>query len=163
MNLASPNAAVLGRSQLMRYPNLCKALEKLVDHCKSIDGRTRILKLAYLADKAWYEARGTTYTEARYYRWNHGPFAREILQALEWMDGVEVIQREAVGFSGSSYEYQRGARTRLSQIDLDPEFSKILINVAEKWRQRSLQDLLRHVYADETFSGTSFGDPLLAG
>jgi uncharacterized phage-associated protein len=147
----------------MRYPNLCKTLETLIDHCESIDGRTRVLKLVYLADKAWYDDHGKIYTEARYYRWNHGPFAREVLQALEWMDGVEVIQREVPGHQGPSYAYQSGERSRLSQIELAPEFARILLSVAEKWRRRSLQELLRHVYSDKAFSSTSFGEPLLAG
>lgn len=42
------------------------------------------MKLIYLADIEWAQTHGNTpYTEAKYYRWNHGPFSREVLQALD--------------------------------------------------------------------------------
>jgi hypothetical protein len=76
----------------MRYPRLKKALEYLVDEHGPIDGRTRLLKLVYLADREYSQRHGHPYTEAKYYRWNHGPFARESLEVLEWLDGVEIVE-----------------------------------------------------------------------
>jgi len=65
-------------------PTLCKALEYLIDRWGPIEGRTRLIKLVYLADLEWASTHSGPYTEAKYYRWNHGPFSREVLKAIEW-------------------------------------------------------------------------------
>lgn len=145
----------------MLNPLLCKSLETLVDACGSIDGRTRILKLVYLTDKAWYAKQGRTYTEAKYYRWNHGPFAREVMSSLEWMDGVEIVQKARSHANGTIYTYVPGDRTRLSKVELDAEFRRTLLATAKTWRDVALPKLLKHVYADPEFDATRFGDRLL--
>ncbi|HEX4418185.1 MAG TPA: type II toxin-antitoxin system antitoxin SocA domain-containing protein [Kofleriaceae bacterium] len=145
----------------MLTPKLCKALETLVQECGSIDGRTRILKLVYLTDKAWYAKHGETYTEARYFRWNHGPFAREVISALEWMDGIEIVQTSRSHSNGTIYTYLRGTRTRLAEVKLDADFDTMLKTTARKWREVPLNKLLQYVYADATFDATMFGDRLL--
>lgn len=142
-------------------PKLCKALETLVDHCKSIDGRTRILKMVYLADKAWHAKHRSPYTEAKWFRWNHGPYAREVLGALEWMDGVEIVEKVVHWPTSTGYVYVPGPSTRLSQVRLDPEFERELRTTATKWQHESLKKLLAHVYSDSTFDKTMFGDRLL--
>jgi hypothetical protein len=57
---------------MARFPLLCKALEHLVDRWGTVEGRTRLMKLLYLADLGWARKHGGPYTEAQYYRWNHG-------------------------------------------------------------------------------------------
>ena len=145
----------------MKYPRLCKTIEHLVD-TGAVDGRTRLVKLVYLSDKKWFETKGSNYTEARYYRWNHGPFAREILAAVEWMDGVELIEKEHYGGQGVFYTYSPGERTRLHDVQLDPEFRGIVDHVVGTWRTASLQSLLAHVYEQQDFERARFGDNLLA-
>lgn len=89
----------------MRWPKLCKAIEYVVDRHGPIDGRTRLLKLVYLADQRWLQVHGATYTEASYYRWNHGPFSREFLQAID-----AVIESKR-GQSSVSFPEQAAAST----------------------------------------------------
>jgi antitoxin SocA-like protein len=146
----------------VRNPKLCKALETLVATCGSIDGRTRMVKLVYLTDKAWYAKHGEQYTEASYFRWNHGPYAREVLHALAWMDGVEIVETEHPHPNGMLYTYEPGKRSRLGAVTLDEDFRKLLLETAKKWRSAPLKTLLAHVYADTTFNATIFGDRLLA-
>lgn len=145
----------------MVNPKLCKAIETLVDNCGSIDGRTRMLKLIYLADKAWHKEHGAPYTEAKYFRWNHGPYAKEVLRALEWMDGVEIVQTQHEHPNGTIYRYEPGERTRLRKVLLDNEFERMLVSTAKQWKAVPLQRLLKHVYSDPTFDATNFGDALL--
>lgn len=141
-----------------------KALEYLVDRHGPIDGRTRLLKLLYLADKAWAERRGRVYTEANYYRWNHGPFAREVMTALDWLDGIEIVQKAVPnGMGGTLFRYESGERSRLAGLSLDPEFAKLLDEAARRWGKVPLKNLLDHVYSDKRFIATTFGQPLLAG
>ncbi|MDQ3030948.1 MAG: Panacea domain-containing protein [Myxococcota bacterium] len=145
----------------MNQLRLAKALEHLVTAHGPIEGRTRLLKLVYLADKQWFDETGQVYTEAKYYRWNHGPFAKEVLSALEWLDGLEVVQRRVPYFDGTRYEYVRGVGSRLEAVELDPAFVAILDGVASTWGPRPLSELLEHVYADDAFTRLSFSAPLL--
>lgn len=142
-------------------PKFCKALEHLVRKCESVDGRTRLMKLIYLADREWASAHdGKPYTEARYYRWNHGPFSKEFLAALEWMDGIEIVEKEVAWAGGGGYTYRPGINSRLANVTLDPDFVKVLDHVSDLWNNAPLRDLLDHVYSDGRFKEKSFGQPI---
>jgi len=143
-----------------RYPKLCKALEYLVETFGPMHGRTRLLKLVFLADKCWAKAHGVPYTEAKYYRWNHGPFSREYLQALEWMDGIEIVE-EGDGSPENGYTYTLGLNTRLKQQTLDPQFQNFLDEIGKQWGKKPLRSLLDYVYADSEFQTKNFGDVLI--
>ena len=84
-------------------PKLCRALEYLIDQWGPIEGRTRLVKLIYLVDLEWSATHLGPYTEAKYYRWNHGPFSRELLKAIEWMDGIEIVQGSVPWNGGDTY------------------------------------------------------------
>jgi Protein of unknown function (DUF4065) len=142
-------------------PKLCKSIEHLVDTWGPIEGRTRLLKLVYLADLEWAQKHGNPYTEAKYYRWNHGPFSRELLKAVEWMDGIEIVESSEPWDRGETYCYRPGKRTRLGQEKLHPDFVALLDEIGERWRNRPLRELLDHVYGGEQFREKAFGQTLM--
>lgn len=149
---------------MLTHPRLCKALERLIDRWGPIEGRTRLLKLIYLADLEWARAHSERpYTEANYYLWNHGPFAREVLEAIEWMDGIEILQGTVAWEGGDTYCYSPGASTRLKAVELDLDFIAILDRLASEWLPRPLSDLLEHVYSDGQMQDREFGEQLLRG
>lgn len=145
---------------MTRNPLLCRALEYLVDRWGPVEGRTRLTKLIYLADFEWARTHPRPYTEAKYYRWNHGPFSREVLQALEWMDGIEIVATPTQWEGGTVFCYRPGENTRLAKVTLDPTFVTLLDAVGSRWGNRPLKELLEHVYADEGFATKDFGDNL---
>src|SRR6516162_4826023 len=109
------------------YPRLSKAIEHLVDAWGPVEGRTRLMKLVYLADLEWAKAHdGRPYTEAKYYRWNHGPFSREVLSVVEWLDGIEIVQSTVAWEGGETFCYRSGTRTSLSKVVLDEDFVELL-------------------------------------
>ena len=145
----------------MKFPKLCKAIEHTIDRWGPIEGRTRLLKLVYLADFGWAKNHsGKPYTEAKYYRWNHGPFSREVFACVECMDGIEIVESSQTWDGGSTYVYSAGESTRLAEENLDPEFLRGLNEVAAEWRTRPLRDLLEHVYAEQEFSKREFGEAI---
>lgn len=148
---------------MARYERLSKALDHVVRDHGPIDGRTRVLKLIFLSDREWYQTKGDghVYTEARYYRWNHGPFSREVLSSLEWLNGIEVLQEKVSAENGEMYRYRAGSQSRLHNAPLDAHFAKILDRTAAKWKNAPLNALLRYVYALPDFKKADFGDPLL--
>lgn len=140
---------------------LRKAIEYIVNQCGPIEGR-HLINLIYLADREWHQKHGKTYTEAHFYRWNHGPFSREILQEIEWMDGVEIIEREHSYDMGQKiFHYSSGSRTRLYGVQLDKKFINILDDIADKWGKEPLKKLLDFVYRRKDFKKSEFGDRLL--
>jgi|SRR5579872_652068 len=147
---------------MLAVQKLCKAVEYLVDRWGPVEGRTRLMKLIYLADLDWAVGHGgQPYTEAHYYRWNHGPFSREVLRALEWMDGIEIVEVTTSWEQGELHRYRSGDRTRLHKVNLDNDFKAILDKVGSQWRHRPLRDLLDHVYTRKQFKDKVFGEPLL--
>jgi hypothetical protein len=143
------------------YPKLCKSLEYLVDRWGPVEGRTRLMKLIYLADLEWARKHdGRPYTEAKYYRWNHGPFSREMLRALEWMDGIELVASSIPWEGGNTYRYRSGESTRLSHVELDPDFVELLDSIGSRWENRPLKELLEYVYGDADFTQKEFGERL---
>ena len=154
--------ADLGRREAVTpFPKLSKSLEYLVDRWGPIEGRTRFMKLIYLADLEWARTSDSApYTEARYYRWNHGPFSREMLVALEWMDGIEIVTSNVPWDGGNTFRYSSGESTRLSGVSLDPKFVILLDAVGSRWGSRPLRELLEHVYGDAAFTNKGFGEQL---
>jgi hypothetical protein len=119
------------------------------------------MKLVYLADLEWAKAHdGRPYTEAKYYRWNHGPFSREVLSVVEWLDGIEIVQSTVEWEGGETFCYRSGTRTRLSKVVLDEDFVELLDRVGKTWTNRPLKELLKHVYGRENFLDRAFGEPL---
>ena len=145
----------------MRHPLLCKTIEHIVRKFGPIEGRTRLVKLVYLSDLEWYRRTGHTYTEASYYRYNHGPFAKEILAAVDEMDGREIVVRSEPFNDGLTYRYESGTVSRLGGIVLDAGFVTTVDRVANEWAKRPITHLLNFVYADQGFKSRDFGDPLL--
>jgi hypothetical protein len=146
---------------MINFPKLSKAIEHVVDRWGPIDGRTRLLKLIYLADFEWAKANGgKPYTEADYYRWNHGPFSREFLECIEWMDGIEIAENPVRWEGGTTYRYKSGPSTRLGSIAIDDNFLHLLDEIGARWRDRSLRELLDHVYQEEGFAKREFGQHL---
>lgn len=99
-------------------------------------------------------------TEAKYHRWNHGPFSREVLTALAWMEGIEIVE-VTTPWAGDDSAYRAGAGGCLGSVELAPEFVKILDRIGGYWRNRPLLDLDRRVYGEKSFRRKAFGEPLL--
>lgn len=134
----------------MKHPILCKALVAAVE-ASPFTNRVKLPWLIYLADLAWSKTHGKAYTEATYYRWNSGSISREILESLQWLYGLEVLER--YGF------YVVGPRSRLGAVELDPEFLKELTDICRWWGQSSEEELQEHMY--ESFGEANFGDRLI--
>lgn len=142
-------------------PRLCKAIEHVVSRWGPIEDHIRLMTILYLAERAWAKNHHEPHTEATFYRWNNGSFSHEVLHALEWMDGIEVVQYPVAWDGGGIYGYRSGGRTRLKDVQLNSGFIQILDQISESWRNRSLGELLEYVYTSAEFQGKGYGQPLL--
>lgn len=84
-----------------------------------------------------------------------------MLAALEWLNGIEIVQHKVHIGDATMYRYRPGSQSRLHDIKLDPRFLKLLDDVSTTWKDKPLETLLDHVYALPDFKSTGFGDALL--
>ena len=108
--------------------------------------RTEIVKYLYLADLSHFERYGRTLTGLDYSYYYYGPFNRDILNALERMDGKSIRETSHVADDGSEYYLYEPVGRIPSSDALSKEERAILNSVIVKWRGRPLRELLKYVY-----------------
>lgn len=112
--------------------------------------RTKLVKLLYLADRLAKERLGQTITQNSYSQYWHGPFAPAILNAIQDMNGYEIIEIVQPTLPGaeSAYmcHYALGDSPRF-EADLDDPHIEILDNVIDRFGNMSLSSLLEYVYS----------------
>ena len=118
-------------------------------------GRTKLMKLVFLADVESYKTLGRSLTAETYLSYDHGPWTRELYRALESTPGIEE-RSSPMPLGGMKYAYHgtgdRSPMTHLAQADIE-----ILDHVVERWGRRKLRSILDHVYATPPYAGTPFG------
>ena len=136
------------------YYKLKKSLEYLTYTYGPTDRYIMLLYL-YLSDKEYKNKHGDKYTEAKYYRWNRGVFAREYFTVLEWSGILNTTQEENGDFTiFNSLEY-------INDIYLEEEnFFKILDEVVNKWKE-SPQELIDYIYSLDEVKKLDFGERIL--
>ena len=142
----------------MEYPLLKKIIEWLVHQYERIEGHSRITKLLYLAENAWYLENGSTYTEATFVRGYSLPFSKEVPQVLQWMDGIEVIECEK--YDSHINYYVPGSRSRLNAIELNVKFKELMQSIADIWIRAPHSKLSDYLYTIESFDKANIGDQL---
>ncbi len=141
------------------------ALNKLRDiliyftlHRKDRVGRTKLLKLAYLADVAAFRETGTTISGAQYISYDHGPWTADFYQALESISGLQE-RVSMTPFGDSEYAYSVDFSDYGFQHLNERELG-ILEQVNEKWGGTPLKAILRNVYSTAPYAGTAFGEAI---
>lgn len=135
-------------------PRFQEALVYLVHVLPGV-GRTKLMKLLFLADVESYKTRGRSLTGETYLSYDHGPWTRGLYRALE--SAPEIDERMSVTrFGDAKYAYRSAAeeyvRTHLTQEDV-----RVLDHVVERWGNRQLRSILDHVYSSPPYAGTPFG------
>lgn len=163
----------------VELPLLKKSIEWLVHTYKYVDSTNRLMKILYLAENEWYLEKGNTYTEATFVRGYSLPFSKEVHQALQWMDGIEIIEYAEAdplrrveilthgGYGETAFisidipSLRPGSRSRLDGIELDSKFKDILKRVADTWLRVSTEQLSTHLYTIKSFGEADLGEQLL--
>jgi hypothetical protein len=141
----------------LTFPKLSKTVEYLVHRWGPIKHPSKLKNIIFLADHRWSARKGSPYTEAVYRFWNQGPFSREILKVLDWLDGVEIVEEQV----GETSWYRAGHFSRLKNIELDESFVALLNELGEKYCSLPAQVLIDEVYGLLEVRKASFGELLL--
>lgn len=120
--------------------------------CEMLDEpltRTKVVKLLFLADLRCKAQVHRTISGAEYKYYTYGPFAPEILAALQDMDGYEITE-EAQPYPTDAEEqlrycYKPGDQPEFD-LQLDEDQRRIIDSVVQSYGPLPLQELLDHVY-----------------
>jgi hypothetical protein len=114
----------------------------------------------YLIDSRWKSKYGKIYTEAEYIRANGGILSYQIIQALDWMDGIEIVE-EVNAFTGS-YTYHTTNWSRLDGAQFSLKFMKNIDFVAKKWADATDKELEDYIYSRRAVKHADFNDIILS-
>ncbi len=113
--------------------------------------RTKLVKLLFIIDYIAKNGKkmgiGKTITGTKYHYYHHGPFSRKIQNAIQDMQGREIVETDISkpGEFASYYKYTPGKMPRFDP-NFDPDEKNIIDFVIKEYGDYSLNSLLEIVY-----------------
>ncbi len=126
----------LRKDVMATFPRLCKALEHLVDRWGPVEGRTRLMKLIYLADLEWARRTALRTPRRNTTAGTTDPSPARCSSPWSGWTASRWLQTTQLWDGGDTYCYRSGARTRLAAVELDSAFVEVLDRVGDQWSGR---------------------------
>lgn len=118
--------------------------------------QVRLLKLLWLAELKYYERTGKRLTQAGWWRWNHGPYSKDV---------INIVKRDTKTFRVVRQQeeaWQTGVvihvNPRAMKQPSDPEGTRAIDEVLSIYREYTNEELVQEVDADPFFEATPFSD-----
>lgn len=108
-------------------------------------GRTKLFKLAYLADLEARKLMGRPISSFAYHWHNHGPFDSEVYAAIDELTAAGLAHTQIVNHGGGYVEKRLIDDDGVSQFDFSAAEAEILEYVAARFMAVPLRDLLDNV------------------
>ena len=109
-------------------------------------GRTRIMKLLYLADLVAKYRLGKTITGSRYYYYFFGPYSDEVQKAIISLTAKGVLQDNPVlTNAGQAHDYKVKVQD-LPKLPLTKKEKAILDEIISKFGRRKLEEIIKTAY-----------------
>jgi uncharacterized phage-associated protein len=134
--------AVMANQQLSKEEQL---IAFFVNACNDPIGRTRLMKLLYLAD---YQARrylGKPISNIRYKWHDFGPFDENLYVWLENLERQDLIRHEEVRYDGEKVAHVYAPTETPPALDLSPDEVDVLSFVCREYSQVALRQLLDEI------------------
>jgi len=126
----------------------------LINKLGSIESRTKLVKLIYLADVEAKEKFGRTITGLTYIYHFYGPYAPEIIETALEMDGDEI--KEIYNPFFDRYEYIIGERGK--EVGLSHEEIKVLDRIIKKYGKLGTNDIKEMAYNTDQMRSAKPGE-----
>ncbi|MGI0128934.1 MAG: type II toxin-antitoxin system antitoxin SocA domain-containing protein [Thermoplasmata archaeon] len=115
-----------------------------------------LLKLLWLAELKYYERTDRRLTRAGWWRWNHGPYSKDVINTVKRDTKTFRVERqqEETWQTGLVIHTNPRAVKELS----DREGLRAIDEVLWTYREYTNEELIQEVYADPFFEATPFSD-----
>ena len=124
----------------------------------SIESRTKLIKLLYLADSLAKKKLGKTITGVKYVYHYYGPYSHDIiLKAIDMSTNGEII--EVFDPVKNRYIYRKGVKSR--NLELNPKEVEILDEIIENFGKLSIQEIKNRAYDTDEMKRSKPGDIVL--
>jgi uncharacterized phage-associated protein len=116
--------------------------------------RTRLMKLLWLAEQEHMSQAGERLTDASWFRWEHGPFSKDVLNTVE--DNPHNFSEERISTAdGDDATLVHAVSEQPGEVT-NAE-GEVLRRTVWKYDKHDFDDLLEEVYADPFFKATPHG------
>lgn len=117
--------------------------------------QVRLLKLLWLSELRFYESYGTRLTFANWWRWEHGPYSKDVINTVRQADRNFSVHRDldlagATGLLITAKQHSPGNT-------LTGEAKAVIDDVLDMHSRYSNAEILAEVYADPFFEATPYG------
>ncbi|MHB1916570.1 MAG: type II toxin-antitoxin system antitoxin SocA domain-containing protein [Thermoplasmata archaeon] len=116
--------------------------------------QVRLLKLLWLAELRYYEETGKKLTGAGWWRWSHGPYSKDVINAVKRDTKTFRVERQR------DEAWQTGlvihANPRAVKQPLDLEGVRAIDEVLFTYKEYTNEELIQEVYTDPFFEATPF-------
>ena len=116
--------------------------------------QVRLLKLLWLAELKYYERTGRRLTMAGWWRWNHGPYSKDVVNTVKRDTKTFRVERQ------QEESWQTGlvihANPRAVKEPSDREGLRAIDDVLATYGEYTNEELVQEVYADPFFEATPF-------
>lgn len=138
-----------------------QVLKFFAQQCRGLE-RTKLQKLAYLADLESRKLLGKPITDFRYQWYNHGPFDRAIYDAIDELIQHGFAETDEVHYPNGFVGHRIFDTGHPVAFAFSPAQTQILAYVAKEYTQTSLRELLEDVvYVSEPMQAVERrGQPL---
>ncbi len=114
----------------------------------------RLLKLLWLAELKYYERVGRRLTRAGWWRWNHGPYSKDVINLVKRDTKTFRVERQREEPWQAALVIH--ANPRAVREPSDPERTRAVDEVLSTYREYTNEELVQEVYADPFFEATPF-------
>jgi uncharacterized phage-associated protein len=117
--------------------------------------QVRLLKLLWLAELRHYEGTGSRLTDAEWYRWEYGPYSKDVVNA---------VKKERAHFEVEETQNEFGNRMLLVRAAKPLESKgaaaerQAIEDVLWLYKDFTTQEILYDVYGDPFFEGTPYSE-----
>lgn len=110
--------------------------------------RTRLIKLLYLIDEAYYMRYGELYTGFKWVYWYYGPYSHDLAPIREKMVGDTLGERPFEDGTKEGYAYSTEEDIDSGDLYGDVDVQLLVDRILNKWVEKSTGDVLSYVYDD---------------
>lgn len=129
-----------------KYKQMILAFLRLKERADGKIPKTKLAKLLYLADFAWFYKKLESMSGMSYRKIQFGPVPDHYFRAIDELFEEGVINIDSITSDGAFLIYQTRSGEREKLTALDNEETKLIKDIAAKWKNKRTQDIVKFTH-----------------